>query len=180
MSVKRWFKGKQKHILIWAVLLIYLFSANQLYIHFFLKNGKPLSTRVTLPAPSKDLVYKLADMQVVQVDGEDLNEIKGYAFFPDEPELDTNISIVLSSPTQQYVFPTNSVAYPNMIESYPNYTPGMSGDEFSMLISKNVIKPGRYKIGILVEEQDGNRRSYVLTGSIIQKTPNTIQYMAGP
>jgi hypothetical protein len=184
--MKRWIIGKQKHFAILAVLLVYLFAANPIYTHFFLKNGKPVSSNVALPAPSSTMVYnsrivfKLADMQPVRIDGQNLYQIRGFAFEASNPVKENKISIVLSTKNQNQVFPTSTVPHPNMIQSYSGYTKGMDHDEFSMLLSDAVLKPGTYQVGILLEEIGGSTRSYVRTGSVIKKTPNTIKYIPAP
>jgi hypothetical protein len=55
----------------------------------------------------------------------------------------------------------------------------MDHAEFSLLISKNAVKPGTYQIGILLEKMDRSSRSFVNTSSTIQKTPNIIRYIPG-
>ncbi len=184
--MKQWIIGKQKHFAVLAVLLVYLFAANPFYTHFFLKNGKPVSSNVPLPAPANTrtpntvVIYKLADMQPVRIDGQDLYQIRGFAFRASSPEEENKISIVLSSQNQNLVFSTSTVPHPNMIQSYSSYTKGMDHDEFSMLLSDAVLKPGTYQVGILLEETGGSLRSYVRTGSVITKTPNTIKYIPAP
>ncbi len=184
--MKRWINGKEKHFAVLAVLLVYLFAANPIYVHFFLKNGKPVSSNVALPAPANTMVsntkvvYKLADMQPVRIDGQNLYQIRGFAFRASSPEEENKISIVLSALGQNLVFPTSTVPHPNMIQSYSGYTQGMDHDEFSMLLSNAVLKPGTYQVGILLEETGGSIRSYVRTGAVIKKTPNTIKYIPAP
>jgi hypothetical protein len=178
--MKNWITRNQKHLIIWAILIVYLFAANPIYIHFFLKNGKPVSENIALPPAAKTVVFKLADMQPVRIDGQDLYQIRGFAFQNYDPSLANTITIVLSSKTQNIAFSTSSVDHPNMIESYPGYTQSMDHDEFSMLLADRVLEPGTYQVGILLEQTGGTTRSYVATGSTIIKTPNTIQYKAVP
>jgi len=178
--MKRWFSGIQKHIIIWGVLLVYLFSANQLYVQYILKNGKPFSTAIDLPAQTNGVTYRLSDfVQPLRYEGQDLVELKGYAFNAANPTAENKITIILSSADQKLAFQTRPDPFPNMIESYPNYTKGMDHAEFSLLLSKNALKPGTYKIGILLEDSRGASRAYVLTGSSIRKTPNIISYIPG-
>ncbi len=178
--MRNWIGRNAKHFLIWAVLLVYLFSANSLYVHFILKNGKPVSTNVALPAVANDVIYKLADvLQPIRVDGQDLYEIKGYAFQRGNPKGTNTIRVVLSTEKSNLVFPTRDVQFPNMIESYPAYTKGMEQAEFSFLVSKNVLAPGTYKIGILLEAPGSGSPLYVVTSGKLQTTPNTIKYVPG-
>lgn len=163
------------------MLLVYLLTAGRLYVQFILKDGKPVSSNVQVPAEvsTDGLVYKLGDFIPVRVNGQDLYQLKGYAFLSAQPETKNKISVVLVSPTQKLAFQTSTVQYPNMIESYPNYKPGMASAEFSMLLSKSVLKPGTYQVGILVEDAAGQNKSFVLTPAKIQKTPNNLRYLPG-
>jgi hypothetical protein len=181
--MKNWMDGKQKHILIWALLLIYLFSANQIYVLYFLKNGKPDSTNVFVPAQTTGVIYIIADLQPVQINGESLYQLRGYAFDAANSLRKNTITIILSSRSQNLAFSTQAVPHPNMIESYPGFKSGMEGAEFSMLLSDDTLKPGTYQIGVLLEGQAGSSQNsgqkFVNTGSTIQKTPNTIRFHSG-
>ena len=175
--MRNWFKGNYKHFIACAVLIIYVFSVNPLYVRFFLKDGKPLGTQTAVPAPSKDIIYHLGDqIQPLRLNGQDLYELKGYAFFKSNHEQENNITILLSSATGNTVFATRTVALPNMIESYPGYTKGMDHAEFSLLLSQNALSPGTYHIGILLQNKNGAGQAYILTGGSIKKTPNTLTY----
>jgi len=174
-------KGKYKHFIICAFLLVYVFAANPFYVRYMLKDGKPLDTPVTLPAASKDVTFHLGELiQPLRIDGQDLYELKGYAFFQASREQENNITVILSSQTENIAFPTRTVAFPNMIESYPGYTKGMDHAEFSLLLSQNALSPGTYRIGILLQNRKGPGQSYVLTNGSIKKTPNTLTYTLTP
>jgi hypothetical protein len=180
--MKRWLSGNLKHIVVWGVLVIYLLSANQLYVQFILKNGKPVATNLDLPPVSSNgIVYRLSDfVQPLRYEGQDQLQLKGYAFTAANPTALNKITVILiSSEGQTIAFPTMANPFPNMIESYKGYVKGMEHAEFSVLLSKNALKPGTYKIGILLEDSGGASRSYVLTGSRIQKTPNIVHYFYG-
>jgi hypothetical protein len=175
--MRNWFKATYKHFIACAVLIVYVFAANPLYVRFFLKDGKPLSSQVVLPADSKGVIYHLGEqIQSLRINGQDLYELKGYAFFQSNHEQENIITIVLSSATRNTAFATRTVALPNMIESYPGYTKGMDHAEFSLLLAQNALSPGTYHIGILLQNKNGAGQSYVLTGGSIKKTPNTLSY----
>jgi hypothetical protein len=179
--ISKVFGGKQKHIFIWGMLVIYLLFANQQYIQFFLKDGKPIDTNVNLPSPSQNIAFKLTDvMQPIQYNGQTLYEIKGYAFLAAFPEQINNIMIVLNSDTRNIIFPTRYVPIPDMIKSLSFYTSSMDQAEFSFLLSKNVLATGKYQIGIMLQPVGGISPSYVLTRSSIEKTPNTLKYLPAP
>jgi len=175
--MRNWYK----HFIAVALLIIYVFAANPLYVRFFLKDGKPLGTQVALPNTSKDVIYQLGDqIQSLRVNGQDLYQLNGYAFFQYNHEQENNITVILSKATGNMAFATRPVALPNMIESYPGYTKGMDHAEFSLLLSQNALAPGTYHIGILLQNKNGAGQSYVLTGGLLKKTPNTLTYTLTP
>ncbi|MGD0006323.1 MAG: hypothetical protein ABSE06_19090 [Anaerolineaceae bacterium] len=179
--MQEWIATNQKHLIVWAVLLVYLVSANQLYVRFILKDGKPVSKNDPLPSETRPIVYQLSDtLQPVRRDGENLYALSGYAFFQDDPLEQTLIRIVLYSPTLKLTFPTQAAQFPDMIRSLSGYQPGMDGAQFSLLLSINTIKPGTYQICILLDSTYGEDQDYVMTNGTILKTPNTITYKLTP
>ena len=179
--MRKMFWGKPKHMIIWGLVIIYTLFANQLYIQFVLRDGKPVASNVILPSIPQNIVFKLTDLlQPVHYNGQDLYEIKGYAFFAANPGQTNTIRIVLTSNTGNIVFPTRSVPVPDMIKSLPKYENSMDQAEFSFLVSKNVLATGKYQVGILLQPVGDAIPAYVLTTSSIQKTPNSLKYISAP
>ncbi len=179
--MKRWIIANQKHLIVWAVLLIYLASANQLYVNLILKQGKPVGENDPLPSEVRPIVYQLSDVLLsVRRNGEDLFELNGYAFFRDNPLQHNQIEIMLFSPTLKLTFPTQTPPYPDMIQSYSGYKPGMNDAQFSLLLSKNTVIPGIYQVYILLQSASGGDQAYVMTGGTILKTPNMLTYKLNP
>ncbi len=180
--MKKWIIANQKHLIVWAVLLLYVVSANQLYVIFFLKDGKPVSKNDPLPLQdqNRQIIYQLSDfMQPVSRNGQSLYQLDGFAFFKDSPFELTQIQIVLVSSTLKLTFPTHPVQFPDMIRSMAGYQPGMDKAQFNLLFSKNTLKPGTYQICILLTGDKGEQ-AYVMTVGNIVKTPNTITYNPAP
>jgi hypothetical protein len=179
--MKKWLLSNQKHLILWAVLLIYVALANQLYVTFILKDGKPVSQNDALPSEARKIVYLLSDvLQPVRRNGQSLYKLSGYAFFQDNPLEQTQIKIVLYSPTLKLTFPTQAAQYPDMIRSMKGYIPGMDQAQFSLLFSKNTLKPGSYQICILLDGNSGEDQAYVMTVGTLLKTPNTLTYKLSP
>lgn len=173
----KWLARQRKHILLWAALVAYSFSANALYVNLVLRDGKPAGRNLALPAVSPSVVYKFSDvLQPVRVHGADLFELRGYAFDKSAPAANNKISVVLVSEKGNLVYPTRGVQYPNMIESYPGYKDAMASAEFSLLLSPNTLPPGTYRLGVLL---DGGAQAYALTNCMLQVTANTIKYIPG-
>jgi hypothetical protein len=67
-----------------------------------------------------------------------------------------------------------------MIQSFSGYQPGMDATQFSLLLSKNTLKPGTYQVCILLDGNGGEDQVYVMTSGTILKTPNKITYTLTP
>jgi hypothetical protein len=175
----KWLKRSYKHLIYWGVLIVYLLAAYPIYTAYFIKNGKPVGTIAQIPQATSSIIYNLVELRPVVYQGENLYELKGFAFLQDRPTQVNKITIILSTNNQNIAFSTNSVPSADMIKSYANFKPGMEPAEFSMLISKEVLNPGLYRIGVLLDDTQGSGSSYVLTGSSIKQTPNTLSFIPG-
>jgi hypothetical protein len=167
---------KNKHLLVLSLLLIYLLSARQIYTRFFLERGKPVAQNAPLPVENMEMVYKLADLRTARVEGEELYELKGFAFLPATPLDHHRITIILRSETQTLAFPTEPAVFPSMMKSFKGYRPGMEQAEFRAFFSRHALPVGTYQVGILLEEAGGVRRAYQPTENIVRKTYNTVRY----
>ena len=171
-----WISSRKFHFVFWAALIVFVFSGNSLYTHFILKNGVPYQPGQALPAESKDIFYKFGNFATIRVDGQDLYELRGFAFKTSDPLAKNKISIVLRSASDTLVIATRPITVPGMIRSYTGYKTGMDVAEFSLFLSQTVFKPGVYQLGVLLEDQAGTNRTFLMTNSSIQITPNTLKY----
>jgi hypothetical protein len=172
LRVRNWWR----HILVIAVLGVYLISANALYVRFILKQGKPILAGGQPPAEQGNVYYKLGEMRPVRVDGEDLYELKGFAFNADDPQSDHSITVVLISGQGRLDYATTLPAFPNMIRSSKSFKPGMDDAEFRALISKRALPPGSYRVGLLLQKKYSDETLFVITGSTLSKTPNNVRF----
>jgi hypothetical protein len=178
-----WLRSRTFHLIFWGILAVFIFSARPVYIQFFLQNGKPYQPDLPLPSENGNIIYQLGNLTPVRVAGQDLFELRGFAFVQSDPEMHNRISVVLRSASgapgasQTLMFDTRPVTVPGMIKTYKNYKPGMDPAEFSFFFSQAVLQPGVYTIGLLLEDQNGPGRALIMTGSSIKITPNTTTYV---
>ncbi len=171
-----WINRKKFHIIFWAALILFIFFANPLYNSYFLKDGKPYQPDLPLPASISGIMYQFGNLGTIRLNGQDLYEIRGFAFNQSDPLMKNKISVVLRSSTQTLVFATHPITIPGMIRSYKDYKPGMDQAEFSLFFSQTVFNPGTYEIGLLLENQTGPGRTFTMTASTVKITPNTLLY----
>jgi hypothetical protein len=182
--------GRSKHFFIAVMLIIYLLSAKLLFAQFFLRDGKPEQINVVLPAPepaqgvaapaqgeaSTGYVYRLAHLRPVRHADQDLYELRGFAFPAADPQMKTHIQIVLATQDGNQLYSTATVPVASMLKSFDYPQAVAEQAEFSVLIAKQTLPPGNYQVGILLEEETGANRVYLLTTSRIEKTPNRVRY----
>jgi hypothetical protein len=172
-------KGKVLHLIIFGLLVIYVLSANTIYTTFFLKHGKPIPGKIELPPQTQSIQFAFLPIEEIRYDGQDYFSLHGYALHDTLKPGDYLIKIVLHSTTEDLVFPVDGTAVFYLLHKRPDYNESMNLAEFKMIFSKNVLKVDNYQIGILVEEKQGSRRYYQLTGNYIERTPNNLRFLTG-
>lgn len=84
--------------------------------------------------------------------------IDGWAFLSAEALPGEKISVVLESSEQAFAFPTVTIIRPDLVDYFGSSSLKRSG--FGVLISKRMIQPGRYEVGVYTESKDDRGLSY--------------------
>jgi hypothetical protein len=178
MKMRVWLRSKIPHIVFLGLLCVYLVSANQLYVRFLLKNGKPLDRSIQLPTPTENLTVGLYAFNPLSYDGEPLYDLNGYAFNTAKPETDQyTIKIVLHSTSRDIVFPASIFTSHPTIKALAPVKEDLSNSFFRVLISPKVLPINNYRIGVLLEKKDGSTSLYMLTGYYIERSPNKLRFI---
>ena len=129
-------------------------SAPDLYVQFFLKNGKPIQIDGGRPLDSEQIRFTIDSLTPQVVEGQALYELSGWAFSLMDKSISPdmyNRTIVLTSDSNTYFFPVQTVQRSDVQQVFKNLNMDLSGSGFRVLISKDVIQPGEYRIGISFE-----------------------------
>lgn len=178
--IAQFLKKKSPHLILFFLLIVYVISANFLYITFFLRNGKPIDTNPSLPAETNNIEYKLVNaIKPVLYDGQTLYLIRGYALHNTLASESYSIKIVFHSTSENLIFETYRVSEPSFIRGRPDFTWDMRSAEFQMRFAKEVFRPDNYRIGIIIEDLEGNVLGLRMTNSYIEFTPNTFRFIYG-
>jgi hypothetical protein len=173
---RNWF-----HILVWTAMFVYLAVAPDLYVHFFLKNGKPLQIDENLPTDSDQIKLKIDGLDQINYEEYEIYRMYGWAF----SLMDENVSpdmydrtIVLTSSTKTYFFPIQTVQRSGVQDAYKHLNMDLVGSGFSVLISKDVIQPGKYRIGIIFKNPSTGLAYYSdKPAKYIIRSPNRLSYI---
>lgn len=177
------FKAVRKHVLFLAVAAAYLLSANQLYARIFIHHGRPETANISLPSAGQAAILKVSDMRLTREDGQDVYELRGFAFLSRNPGLEHQIRVVLQAQDgTNLIFATQPATAPAMVRSSGYRDLGVEHSEFRALISKYAVPEGSYQIGILLEPASGagTAATYTLTGATVRRTPNFLRYTRPP
>ena len=144
------------HILVWTLMLIYQVFAPGLYTRFVLLNGKPIQVNGELPAETDQNKYSIDGLDPIVYEGQDLYKLWGWAFLNVDPSKTPDMyeqEIVLTSRSRYYFFPAKSVPRPGVQEAFKNLNMNLINSGFSTLIAMDVIRPGKYSVGIVFRYQ---------------------------
>lgn len=177
--------GIRKHLLFLAVLAAYLLSASQLYQWIFIHHGRPEAENIALPEAGQAVTVKLSDLRASRVDGQDVYELRGFAFLTDAPQVEHRIRVVLQSETGNLVFATEPAISPAMIDSSTYSNLGVEHSEFRAVITKYGVPEGRYQVGVLLDQPAGGGQAegaaiYTLSGAKVRRTANHLRYTRAP
>ncbi len=151
------------HILIWAVMFLYLVTAHDLYIKFFLSEsiGKPIEYNENLPTETESIASAIDNM--VSVD-QDIFELNGWVLLrSDHSNSYFEKMLVLQSNTRIYFF---AVKTTSDVKKLP---------PFSVNVSSEFLQPGIYRVGFLFRSNERNTAYYSNTDKVIIRTPNSLR-----
>jgi hypothetical protein len=165
-----------RHIFIWALMLAYFAFAPDLFVRFILKDGKPIQYDEVLPDVSDQISYSITRLETFYINGELFFKLIGWSFLRSDPnQAMYERLIVLKSDTNTYFFAIQSTERPDVQEAFEYLDIDLLNSGFSSLLSKDVIRPGIYRIGIVFRIPSANKVYYMVTNKIIVRTANQIR-----
>jgi hypothetical protein len=161
-------------------MLIYVLVAPSLYTRYVLKDGKPVSFAGEVPQRiTKRISYAVDRLEPVILHGQNLYQLWGWSFI--EGETDQSVYerfIVLQSGSQTYFFSAENKVRPDVQAAYTNLHLDLANSGFSAYISKDVIRPGIYRIGILFKNRAGGELYYMITEVRAIRTANKLRLVS--
>jgi len=179
MNSKKLFSKYWKHVLLWIVMIAYFLFAPDLYAWAFIKNGKQLKNTGISFVESDRIKFVIDGLESYKKDGEDLYSLYGWALItPENSESEEKFvrEIVLISDKRKYYFPVNSgYRNPYLPSVYSDMGIDLDTLGFNALIAEDVVKPGKYRIGIVFRSiSTGSAFYWDKPVQYIVRTPNTI------
>jgi hypothetical protein len=161
-------------------MLIYVLVAPPLYTRYVLKAGKAVSFAEDLPRRiTKRISYAVDRLDPVIFHSQNLYELWGWSFIKGETDQSAyERFIVLQSGSQTYLFSIENKVRPDVQSTYTNLHLDLTNSGFSAYISKDVIKPGIYQIGILFKNRASGQIYYIVTHARTIRTANKLQLLS--
>jgi hypothetical protein len=166
------------HIFIWTMMILYIAFAPHVYTYFFVKDGKPVRTEDALPPDSGHIIFNVEDISLITQEGQELYKIWGWAFSTFDKTMSPDMyerEIALTSNSKTHYFPVFNVKRPGVNELYKNLGMNLAGSGFYVLIAKDVLELGEYRLGIVFRDPSTGFLYYAdKPKRIIIRTPNKL------
>jgi hypothetical protein len=171
-----WLRKYWFHILVWVAMVIYVVIAPSAYARFILRDGKPVSLDLVLPANTAKMMYSVDRLDPIIFHGQNLYTLWGWAFIPGEADQSIyERFIVLRSDTKTYFFPVVNSTRPDVQSAFANLHLDLLNSGFTTYLAKDDIPRGSYRVGILFRHKASSLLKYLDTNSIIIRTANQLQ-----
>jgi hypothetical protein len=167
------------HLLAWGAMLIYFLFAPDLFALAFMKNGKPLQQNSILPGESEQITFVVDGIEPYTKEGEKLYRIYGWALITpggNVPEGPFERQVSLVSEDRKYFFSAEPEYRNPDVSSVTHADVDLDNLGFSFLIAEDVIKPGKYRIGVIFRDAFTGEAFYGdKPVNYLVKTPNTLR-----
>lgn len=168
---KNWY-----HLLIWTLMIAYVFIAPGFVDQTSRKYGRPIQPELAELKTSDQVLAHVDEMQSVEFEGQYLDTVLGWAYAAVDPNASTenfNRFLILQSDARKYYFQTTPYSRPDIEAGYPAISADLTNAGFKAMLAKEFIRPGRYQLGIVLKQDNGD--DYIVwTEQYIVRTGNQI------
>lgn len=171
--------SKVSHIVLWSIAILYLLFSPSLNYHLFTKQeGKPVEVLKVPPKERGKIRYQLEKNLVAYENYEDAETyaLKGWAFVIADPhtqQAEYDRFIVVYNESNAYLFLMKVDLRPRVQEVFKNLgLNDLKSSGFEAVISRNALRVGEYKIGLLFRSKEKAISYYKTTNRMLKCTPN--------
>jgi hypothetical protein len=167
MSTGSWFRAHRKQmithtLIIGAFVLFLLFLSEPLFDRLERISGEAKLQQLQLPAETNNIRYGIDS---ILTEGTGV-EIVGWAFVEEQDSRNRELYIVLKSAHQTYVFDSQVMLKPHLIENVEESCLNMQYSGFKTIIPTRKISNGEYAVGIYIKGEDIEALQY--TDSVVE------------
>jgi hypothetical protein len=159
-------------------MLIYTNFARDLYVRFFLEDGKPVAVQADLPAESDHVNAHVDLFEPIVYNGQFLYSVVGWAYSTADPYMqpdDYERQVVLISDEINYFFPITTYPRPDIQEGFESLGMQLTSSGFRALIAPEIVTPGIYRTGVVFYDRNRRTAYYALASKSLIRTPNRFE-----
>jgi hypothetical protein len=160
-------------------MFFYFIFAPEVVVHFFNEHGKPTQVNVDIPAESDRIRFVVEDLLSYVRDGEALYQLYGWASILPEQNTSHDVytrELILVGEERNYLFSVRpEYRTPDLPDQFTDLKVDFDTLGFSVLIAEDILKPGKYRIGITFKNTTDASAFYRdKPVYYLVKTPNTL------
>jgi hypothetical protein len=168
------------HVLLWALMVLYLFVAPVVKDKVTIVRGQPVAIEETLPQSSDQIRFEIEKFGLVKEGNQYLFRARGWTFIDsDVPQSDFEKYLVCSSEDARYFFLTSDYARADVEPAFPEIEANLGNAGFIALIANHMMRNGVYQVGFLYKNKSTGEMTYLATDQLIVKSSNALEHI-GP
>jgi len=141
-----------------AFVLLTIFVFEPLFDRLERISGEAQLQQLQLPAETNNIMYGIDS---ISTEGHTGVEIVGWAFVERQDSKNRELYIVLKLAHQTYVFDSQVMLKPNLIENVEGSCLNMQYSGFKTIIPTRKISNGEYDVGIYIKGDNGEALQYI-------------------
>ncbi len=158
-----WFKAHRKQVIthtliVGAFVLFLLFLSEPLFDRLEGISGEAQLQQLQLPAETNNIRYGI---ESISTEGHTGVEIRGWAFVEGQDSENRELYTVLQSVHRTYVFDSQVMLRPHLIENFEELCPNVEYSGFRTIIPTRKISKGEYTVGIYIRGGDIEALQYI-------------------
>lgn len=168
MATGSWFKAHKKSLTIHTLVIVgfvlfTIFASEPLFDRLERISGEAQLQQLQLPAETNNIRYGIDS---ISIEGHTGVEIVGWAFVEGQDSKNRELYIVLKSAHQTYVFNSQVMLKPHLIEIVEESCLNMQYSGFKTIIPTRKIGNGEYAVGVYIKGEDIEALQY--TDSVVE------------
>lgn len=163
------------HIVIISTIILYILSANYIFLYAFDVCGEAQVQNIDIPVDTGDILYYIDGAEITKIQWKDIVRISGWAFIEKKDSYNSTIYIAIITADEKLIFNTNMMMRPDVTQHFRYMDLDLDYSGFETNIPLEILPHGTHQIGIMINEDDGERMSYINTDVYLVKDGDSIE-----
>ena len=163
--IRMWFRKYYKHIILWVFFIALLLSLDFIAEDLIRVRDEAHLVNVVLPLESKDIIFDIDGVVMLEAQWKNLFSVNGYAFFSGINVDQNQVYMVLKSEEAQYVFNSLKCYRGGLKDEAINTGLNLDYAGFHSDISLRRLRSGLYRIGVYLV--NGEKKAMAFSKSYV-------------